>query len=55
MVGEMKRPKSTIKYWLRTAREQLKRLLVPKQANQAGTVEQPLSGSEQHVKGIWHE
>jgi RNA polymerase sigma-70 factor, ECF subfamily len=55
MVGEMKRPKSTIKYWLRTAREQLRRLLMPNQTNQAYPIEQPLSGSKQHVKGKWHE
>lgn len=55
MAGEMKRPKSTIKYWLRTAREQLKRLLMPKQANQAYPIEQPLSGTEPNEKGIWHE
>ena len=55
MAGEMNRPKSTIKYWLRTAREQLKRLLMPKQANQANAIEQPFSGSEQYEKGIWHE
>jgi DNA-directed RNA polymerase specialized sigma24 family protein len=55
MAGEMNRPKSTIKYWLRTAREQLKRLLMPKQANQANAIEQPFSGSGQHVKGRWHE
>ena len=55
MAGEMKRPRSTIKYWLRTAREQLKRLLMPKQANQATTIEQPLSATEPHVKGIEHE
>jgi RNA polymerase sigma-70 factor (ECF subfamily) len=55
MAGEMKRPKSTIKYWLRSAREQLKRLLMPKQAIQAYPVEQSLSGTEPHEKGIWHE
>jgi RNA polymerase sigma-70 factor, ECF subfamily len=55
MADELRRPKSTIKYWLRTAREQLKRLLMPKQANQAYPIEQPLSGTESHEKGIWHE
>lgn len=55
MADEMKRPKSTIKYWLRTAREQLKRLLMPKQANQATTIERPNSATEPHVKGIEHE
>jgi RNA polymerase sigma-70 factor (ECF subfamily) len=55
MAGEMKRPKSTIKYWLRTAREQLKRLLMPKQANQAYTGDLALSRSEQAEKEIGHE
>jgi RNA polymerase sigma-70 factor, ECF subfamily len=55
MAGEMKRPKSTIKYWLRSAREQLKRLLLPGQTNQVYPIEQPILGSEQHEKGIWHE
>jgi len=55
MAGEMRRPKSTIKYWLRTAREQLKRLLMPKPAHQATPIEPPLSGTEPHEKGSWHE
>ena len=55
MAGEMKRPKSTVKYWLRSAREQLKRLLMPKQAFRANPVEQPLAEKEPHEKGIGHE
>ena len=55
MADEMKRPKSTIKYWLRTAREQLKRLLMPKQVNQVYTVDLAHSRSEPPDKGIGHE
>jgi RNA polymerase sigma-70 factor (ECF subfamily) len=55
MAGEMKRPKSTIKYWLRTAREQLKQILVPKQGNQADKIEQSIPVPENRNKGERHE
>jgi RNA polymerase sigma-70 factor, ECF subfamily len=47
MAGELQRPKSTIKYWLRTARKQLGRLLNPWHFAQAHTPEKP-------EKEVWH-
>ena len=55
MAGELQRPTSTIKYWLRTARKQLKRLLTPWQSTQARKTEQSLPLPEKHEKEVWHE
>jgi RNA polymerase sigma-70 factor (ECF subfamily) len=52
MAGELQRPKSTIKYWLRTAREKLKHLLVPWRAAQINKMEQPVPVSEKNEEGI---
>ncbi len=52
MAGELQRPKSTIKYWLRTAREQLRKLLAPWHTAQISEMEQPVPVPEKNEKGI---
>jgi len=54
MAGELQRPKSTIKYWLRTARKQLKQLLNPWQKAQARKIEPLLPLAETQEKEVWH-
>ena len=46
MAGELQRPKSTIKYWLRAARKQLKQLLPSRHGTQSPAVPE---------KEVWHE
>lgn len=50
MADELKKPLSTIKYWLRKAREQLKQLLKPEQTVQPQKTEQPIAVQEANEK-----
>jgi DNA-directed RNA polymerase specialized sigma24 family protein len=50
MADELKKPISTIKYWLRKAREQLKQLLKPEQNVQTQKTEQPIAAQEINEK-----
>ena len=52
MAGELQRPKSTIKYWLRTARKRLRQLLIPRQTARARKPMQPLPVPKEGKKEV---
>jgi RNA polymerase sigma-70 factor, ECF subfamily len=55
MAEEMDRPKSTIKYWLRTARMQLIKLLPLRNSASQPETEKLLVVPEKDEEGVWHE
>lgn len=55
MVTQLHRPKSTVKFWLRKARERLRQFLVPRSVTHLPAVEQTLPTSEKKDEGEWHE
>ena len=55
MTEQLQRPKSTIKYWLRMAREQLRRFLKPLSATQEPPLGQSQLIHKTNKKGAWHE
>jgi RNA polymerase sigma-70 factor (ECF subfamily) len=54
MGEELRRPKSTVKYWLRGARKQLKRLLHSRQADADSKAERSLPAQGENKKEVWH-
>jgi RNA polymerase sigma-70 factor (ECF subfamily) len=55
MVEQLQRPKSTIKYWLRVAREKLRRFLNPWSATQEPPPGQSHLMRKTNKKGVWYE
>jgi RNA polymerase sigma-70 factor (ECF subfamily) len=55
MVEQLQRPKSTIKYWLRVAKEQLRQFLSPWSATQKSPPAQHHPRQEKNEKEVWYE
>lgn len=55
MMDQLQRPKSTIKYLLRVAREQLRRFLTPWSVTQKSPLKQSHIMRKTNRKGVWYE